>query len=49
MGKQKLTEKEIIYKKRRASEEDERLQEIKRKLESLQSDLEVEKKERRKF
>ena len=43
MEKQKLTEKEIIYKKKAISEKDERLQETKRKLESLQSDLEVEK------
>ena len=43
MEKQKLTEKEIICKKKTVSEEDERLQETKRKLESLQSDLEVEK------
>lgn len=43
MEKQKLTEKEIIYKRREVLEEGERLQETKRKLENLQSDLEIEK------
>lgn len=43
MKEQKLTEEKIIYKKRKVSEKGEHLQETKRKLESLQSDLEVEK------
>lgn len=49
MEKQKLTEKEIIYKRREVLEEGERLQETKRKLENLQSDLEIEKRREKKI